>query len=171
MDILFENRYYCTKKMLTEFGRKYAVGPRMPRVIGFWILYTIVAIPMLVAPDMFDSRLRLLVPILGVTILAVTFMPQLYAWSSITNTKKQNDGIAPEVIITFGEVIKLHEGIVDVTLEYRKIQKVVRLKYSYVLMIGKRNGLMLDPDGFTQGTFAEFKQFLREQCPELTIPE
>jgi len=87
------------------------------------------------------------------------------------NGKKQNDGVAPEVIITFGETIKLHEGMVDITVEYRKIQKVVRLKHSYMLMIGKRNGLMLNPDCFTKGTFEEFKQFLREKRPDLKIPE
>jgi len=171
MDILFENRYYTTQKMMAEFGRKYAVGPRMPMMIGFWALYLFAAIPACVRPDAFDSGFRWLLVILGITMLAVCFMPQLYARSVMKNTKKQNDGIVPEVIITFGETIKLHEGWVDVTVEYRKIQKVVRLKHSYMLMLGKRNGLMLRPDSFTKGTFEEFKQFLREKRPDLKIPE
>ena len=171
MDILFENRYYSTKKMMAEFGRKYAVGPTWPKLIGFWVMYVVVVIPMLVASDAFDGTSRILMSILGITMLAVSFLPQLYAWSAVTSAKKQNDGVAPEVIITFGETIKLHEGMVDITVEYRKIQKVVRLKHSYMLMIGKRNGLMLDPEGFTKGTFEEFKQFLRDKRPDLKIPE
>ena len=57
------------------------------------------------------------------------------------------------------------------TVEYRKICKVVRLKHSYVLMIGKRNGVMLDPNGFTKGNFEDFKRFLQEKRPDLTVPE
>ena len=61
--------------------------------------------------------------------------------------------------------------MVHITVEYRKIVRVLRLKHSYVLMIGKRNGVMLDPKGFTKGAFEEFKHFLREKRPDLTIPE
>lgn len=171
MDILFENRYYTTKKMMTEFGRKYAVGPRKPLMIIFWTVFAIALIPAIVAPEVFEMDYWEKILMMGAVMLAVSFMPQFYAWSVMKSSKKQNDGVVPEVIITFGESIKLHEGMVDVTVEYRKIQKVVRLKHSYMLMIGKRNGLMLRPDGFTKGTFEEFKQFLREKRPDLKIPE
>ena len=171
MDILFENRYYTTQKMMAEFGRKYAVGPKKPMLIVTWLLYFFAAIPIFLVPEDFEDSSRILLVILGVAMLMVSFLPQFYAWSAVTNGKKQNDGIVPEVIITFGETIKLHEGWVDVTVEYRKIQKVVRLKHSYMLMLGKRNGLMLRPDSFTKGTFEEFKQFLREKRPDLKIPE
>lgn len=171
MDILFENRYYTSKKMMVEFGRKYAVGPTIPALVGFWLLYAVAGIPLLVNAEAFDSSFQMLMIILGVTMFAVSFLPQLYARSAVSNAKKQNDGVAPEVVITFGETIDLHEGMVHITVEYRKIQKVVRLKHSYMLMIGRRNGLMLNPDCFTKGTFEEFKQFLREKRPDLTIPE
>ena len=171
MDILFENRYYTTKKMMAEFGRKYAVGPKKPLMIITWLLYFFAAIPIFLVPEDFEADSRMLLIILGVSMLTVCFLPQFYAHSVMKNTKKQNDGVVPEVIITFGETIKLHEGMVDITVEYRKIQKVVRLNHSYMLMIGRRNGLMLRPDRFTQGTFEEFKQFLREKRPDLKIPE
>ena len=171
MDILFENRYYTTRKMMTEFGRKYAVGPRKPLMIVCWAVFAVALIPALVAPEVFDADYWRNILLMGAVMLAVSFMPQFYAWSVMKNTKKQNDGAAPEVVITFGETIKLHEGMVDVTIEYRKIQKVVRLKHSYMLMIGKQNGVMLKPDSFTKGTFAEFKEFLREKRPDLTVPE
>ena len=61
--------------------------------------------------------------------------------------------------------------MVHLTIEYRKILRVLRLKHSYMLMMGKRNGVMLDPNGFTKGTFEEFKQFLRDTYPNLQIPE
>ena len=98
-------------------------------------------------------------------------MPQWYTWLTLRNVKKQNDGMQPETIVTFGDIIEMHEGMVHLTIEYRKIKKVIRLKYSYMLMLGKRNGVMLAPDSFTKGTFEEFKQFLREKRPDLVIPE
>ena len=98
-------------------------------------------------------------------------MPKWTTWTILRNVKKQNDGVIPETVITFGDTIEIHEGMVHLTIEYRKIERVVRLKNSYVLMNGKRTGIILDPNGFTKGTFSEFKQFLRTKRPDLQIPE
>ena len=171
MDILFENRFYATRKMMTEFGRKYAVGPTVPRMILVWVLYVAVFVPALVSPESFSPLLRAVLYILGPVLLITAFLPALYARASIRHAKKQNDGIQPETVITFGDAIELREGMIHITVEYRKIIKVVHLKHSYMLMIGKRNGVMLDPDGFTKGSFSEFKQFLRVKRPDLNIPE
>lgn len=171
MDVLFENRYYSNRKMMAEFGRKYAVGPKVPLMIICGLLYVFVAVPVFLVPDLLGSDSRILLALVGIAMVAAGFTPQLYARSAIRNVKKQNDGIQPEVIITFGETIELHEGMVHITVEYRKIQRVIRLKHSYMLMIGKRNGVMLEPNSFTKGTFHEFKQFLREKRPDLNIPE
>ena len=170
MGELFENRYYTTHNMLAEFARKYSVGPRWPVVVASFLVYAFVAIPAIVAPDTFAEILPALTA-MGVAMVIVIPLPHLYTWATLRGTKKQNDGQQPEVVITFGETIELHEGMVHITLEYRKLVRVLRLKHSYMLMIGKRRGLMLDPNAFTKGTFEEFKQFLREKRPDLTIPE
>ncbi len=171
MNTVFENRYYSRKNMMAEFGRKYAVGPRLPALIGFWLLYIIILVPALVDREAFHADFRGMLYIVGAVMLINSFLPQIYASTSIRNAKKQNDGVLPETVITFGETIELHEGMIHITVEYRKILRIVHLKHSYMLMIGKRNGVMLDPGGFTKGTFTEFKQFLREKRPDLTIPE
>jgi hypothetical protein len=106
-----------------------------------------------------------------ICILTAILFPHLLVWRAQKNGKKQNDGIQPEVIVTFGDIIEMHEGMVHLTIPYQKVVRVVRLKYSYVLMLGKRNGVMLSPDHFTKGNFEEFKQFLREKRPDLNIPE
>ena len=93
------------------------------------------------------------------------------AWNALRVSRRNNDGVMPETRITVGETIEMDEGIVHVSLEYRKLRRVMHLKHSYVLMLGRRNGLIIDPNGFTKGTFAEFKQFLREKRPDLDIPE
>ena len=167
MEAQFEIRYYSTHNMLAEFARKYSVGPRWPIVIVFWIIYLFVLIPCIVNVESYDELPLLIV--LGVIMLAVGFMPHFYTWSVFQNVKKQNDGVQPETIITFGDVIEMHEGMVHLTIEYRKIVRVVRLKHSYMLMLGKRNGIMLRTDCFTKGTFEEFKQFLQAKRPDLVL--
>ena len=56
--------------------------------------------------------------------------------------------------------------------DYSTIKKIYSLKNCYVLMLANDSGfLALSREGFTQGTFSEFKQFLREKRPDLKIPE
>lgn len=76
-----------------------------------------------------------------------------------------------ESVIRFGEKIVIAESQMELTLDYQTIVRVVRLKHSYVLMNSRRTGVMLDVNGFTKGTFEQFKQFLREKRPDLKIPE
>ena len=154
--------------MSAEFARKYGTGPRPVTVC-----ITVVIFLYFVARSWWNGILLEMLPTLlfmGSMFTLLYFLPDYYAWSMARNTKKQNDGAIPETAITFGDAIEAHEGMVHINVEYRKIVRVVRLKHSYVLMLGKRNGIMLDSNGFTKGSFEEFKQFLREKCPELTVP-
>ena len=41
----------------------------------------------------------------------------------------------------------------------------------YALFNGKRTAVLIKPEGFTEGTFEEFKVFLREKCPGIKIAE
>lgn len=169
MEVQFENRYYSTHNMIAEFARKYSIGPKWPIAILFWFIYLFALIPCIVNVYLHDDLLLLIT--LGIIMLAVGFMPHFYAWSVLRNGKKQNDGVLPETITTFGDVIEIHEGMVHLTIEYRKIVRVIRLKHSYMLMLGKRNGVMLRTDCFTKGTFEEFRRFLAEKRPNLQIPQ
>lgn len=169
MDPVFEIRYVCNRKMLTEFYRKLGTGPRYLTVL-LEIVFIIGIILYSNAVGIMEQMSGILKMITAIY-LAVFFMPQYVTWRNLRGTKKMNDGIMPESRVVVGDTIEMFEGNVHVTIEYRKIARVVRLKHSYVLMLGKRNGLLIDPDGFTTGTFPEFKQFLREKRPDLKIPE
>ena len=161
--------------MLTEFYRKIAVGPRPPVVILCAVIYAFFVIRSLCWGFLWDWSIWWeMVPTLvtmGVVFTALYFLPDFYAWQNLRRIKKQNDGVAPETVVTVGDTIEMREGMVHYTIEYRKLKKVICLKHSYALMTGKRNGLILNPNCFTKGTFAEFKQFLREKRPDLNIPE
>ena len=169
METTFENRYYPRFPMMEEYYRQYGTGPRISTVFAA-VVALIGITAFCVAQGILDQMKWMLVFVLVMDIVAY-FFPNLAAWTSIRNAKKQNDGVQPEVVVTFGENIELREGMVHITMEYRKILRVVRLKHSYILMTGKRSGVILDPNGFTKGTFEEFKLFLQEKRPDLAIPE
>lgn len=169
MEPQFEIRYTANKKMLREFYRKFGSGPRYPTAVVMALVF--------VGLTLYSAYARILADMLpdlaifGTVFLAIFFLPWYIAWNAIRVTKKSNDGVMPETRITVGKTIEMDEGMVHLSLEYRKLLRVVHLKHSYVLMLGKRNGLIIDPNGFTKGTFTEFKQFLREKRPDLNIPE
>lgn len=170
MEPRFEIRYTTNQKILREFYRKIGTGPRYPIVIAelaFFaglIFYSATQGILAEVADTFT--------LCGLVFLLLFFLPWYISWNALRTSKRNNDGVIPETRITVNEDrIDVNEGWVHFTLEYRKFRRVVHLKHSYVLMIGRRSGLMIDPDGFTKGTFAEFKQFLREKRPDLNIPE
>ena len=113
---------------------------------------------------------------LGYLLFAVAFLasgiffPEINGWITARKFKKSKKG---ENIyrISFGEWIEVSHAGKVATFYYSEIIAVYHLKHSYELArLGKRS-LIVDPNGFTQGDFASFKVFLKEQCPDLVIPE
>ena len=131
----------------------------------------LIELPVLVVGIMLREDVWLLATMYLVLIL-VQFFPRLFAWASHRNAKKQNEGVMPETRVVFTEEnIQMFEGMVHLTIEYRKITKGIRLKHSYALMTGKRNAVLLKPDRFTVGNLEELRRFLGEKCPGIQIAE
>ena len=170
MEILFENTYITDKHMMREFFRKYSIGLRPVISIITTILMVIYA-PVLVVGVKLGRDVWLLAA-MYLVFITLQFFPRLFAWSSLRNTKKQNDGLMPETRVVFTEEnIQMFEGMVHLTVEYRKITKAIRLKHSYALMTGKRTAVLLKPDRFTKGSFDAFRGFLAQKCPGISIAE
>ena len=170
MEILFENVYVSDKKMMREFFRKYSVGPR-PVISIITGILMLIELPALVVGIMLRQDVWMLAVMYLVFIL-VQFFPRLFAWASMRNMRKQNDGMIPETKVVFTEEnIQMFEGMVHLTVEYRKITGGIRLKHSYALMTGKRNAVLLKPDRFTKGSLEELRRFLGEKCPGIEIAE
>ena len=170
METLFENTFISDKKMMREFFRKYSIGPR--RVISIITC----ALMLLYAPVLVVGiKLRRdvwLLTVMYLVFILIQFFPRLFAWSSLRNAKKQNDGVMPETRVVFTEEnIQIFEGMVHLTVEYRKITKAIRLKHSYALMTGKRTAVLIKPDCFTEGSLGELRRFLGEKCPGIQIAE
>lgn len=170
MDTLFENVYISDKRMMQEFFRKYSVGPT-PVVSIITGILMVIELPALVVGLMLRQDVWLLATIYLVLIL-VQFFPRLFAWSSLRNAKKQNDGVMPETRVVFTEEnIQMYEGMVHLTVEYRRITRGIRLKHSYALMTGKRTAVLIRDGGFTRGSFQELRRFLEEKCPGIKFAE
>jgi hypothetical protein len=169
MEPKFEIRYFCDHTMLAEFSRKIAIGPRPPVVILCAAIYAFFVLRSWRWGILWEMLPSL--AMMGVVFLVLGFMPDWITWINLRRVRKQNDNAMPETVVTLGEQIEMHEGMVHYTIEYRKLVKVIRLKHSYALMLNRRSGIILNPNGFTKGTFEEFKQFLREKRPDLKIPD
>ena len=75
-----------------------------------------------------------------------------------------HNGQTPESILQFTDSnIALKEGKGSMEFEYNQIKKIKEYKLTYILMIGKKQGLILKKDSFSIGTFEEFKKFITEK--------
>ena len=117
------------------------------------------------------ERMRTFVMVLLTFEIAVFFLPNMLTWARGKTIKKQNGGKLLELVITVADTIECREGPWNMHFEYADLTGVLHLKHSYKLRFAGRKSLLLDPDGFTKGTFSEFKQFLQEKRPDLNIPE
>ena len=169
MDPIFENRYVADFSTLAEFARKYRIGPRP--VIGIVCVLVYIAMTIFsVVQGIWQDMLPLLIGV-GFLYIFGAVLPWLYARSSLKGMKRQNDGVLPETVVTFGDTIQLFEGMIHITVEYQKVIRVVRLKHSYCLMTSRTTGVIIHENAFTKGNFKAFKEFLRKKYPNLTIPE
>ena len=170
MEILFENTYLSDKKMMREFFRKSSVGPR-PVISIITCILMVIYLPVLVVGIMLRRDVWMMA-VMYLVLIVIQFFPRLFAWSSMRNAKKQNDGVMPETRVVFtDENIQMFEGMVHLTIEYRKITRAIRLKHSYALMTGKRSAVLIKPDCFTRGSLEELRRFLGEKCPGIQIAE
>lgn len=164
MEILFENRYYSDKKILTEYIKD--VHCRYLRIIGFFFMLVAMLYTYLILFKM--KSLRLVMAALTIVIFIVSLRLIFYHLLYLKNMKKTSlnlhNGQTPESVLQFTDnSIALKEGKISMEFEYNQIKKIKEYKLIYVLMIGKRQGLILKKDSFSIGTFEEFKKFINEK--------
>lgn len=114
------------------------------------------------------KSLRLVMAALTIVIFIVSLRLIFYHLLYLKNMKKSSlnlhNGQKPESILQFTDNnIALKEGKISMEFEYNQIKKIKEYKLIYVLMIGKRQGLILKKDSFSIGTFEEFKKFINEK--------
>jgi len=169
MEYQFENVYTYTREKMEEYT-KYVHEPYTVRTA---IISSIVLL--IEAWACWWSCFDLL-PIVCFIVVAAILVRRLRQPKKQANQEYETmlayyDDVMPPISVRFGEVITIRNKDNTRILEYRKIKKVLSMKHSYVIIDKKSGVLLLNRDGFTKGTFEEFKQFLRTKRPDLTVPE
>lgn len=161
MEIKFENRYKTTELMLREYVHKVACRNIELMSLGVAVLGIV---GLIVAVANHDN---ILLAVVGVCLVIAVFTgmltPQLMLKELRETSARLNNGKKCETVVRFGDHITMEEGTTSMRFEYSQIRKIYNLKQSYVLMLGKQNGIMLSKVGFTKGTFADFKVFIKQK--------
>lgn len=163
MELKFENRYFSTNEMLSEYVNK--VLCKKIKLQGT-ILLVISFIMFILTWLQKDYPLS---AVFGTCSFITLFVTVLSPFLLLKQLKQHNarihNGKEPETIIQFGDHITITEGTFSLTLEYNQILKRYSLKHSYILMIGAKNAIILSPDHFTIGSFDAFIPFIESMCP------
>lgn len=162
---MFEIKFHCSNKMLWEYVykvlcKKFIIANIIITLIGAlitaWSFYTI------------DENLAVVgFTLLFLGIVEIFIVPPITAISMIKSGKQIHNGVSYETVVTFDKNIKMVEGNVSLIVEYSQIIKIYQLKYSYILMFGKKNAIILGKEGFSGINYDEFKKYIKERCNNL----
>ena len=121
--------------------------------------------------------------------LRIATTPRRTARRVIKNFKNMYKVDAVEATTRFGDkIVYTLQGAETCEYDYSAIKKVISAKGSYILSfkmkvpvesmtqgktdyVTKKSTISLTRDGFTKGSFEDFKKFLAEKCPDVKIPE
>lgn len=162
--MLFENRFYTTKEMYTEYVR-YVLCRRIYRL---GIPLTVLAFLGCALSLQHTPVIAAIEAVCGVIILAVLLTAPSAMIRQLTEADRSlHQGEQPECVVTFDETsIHMTEGNQSLTLEYRQIKEVFPLKRCTALMFTRQNGILYSNDGFTVGNKEAFSQFIQDKCPD-----
>ena len=191
MDYTFENHCTIDQQVMTESVRSnrgtFVILSRIPVVITALGILSILARALV--QNYLDLPMLLRWTIFGLLFLRIATTPRRTARRVIKNFKNMYKVESVESTTQFGEniVYTLH-GTDPCEYGYDCIKKVISAKNSYILCFKKRvaiesmtqgktnytnkkGTIVLSRDGFTNGTFEDFKKFLAQKCPGVKIPE
>ena len=191
MEYNFENKCTIDQQIMAEGVRAnrkvFATVSLIPTVITGLGILSILA--RAVVQSYLDLPMLLRWTIFFLLFLRISTTPRRTGRRVVKDFKRVYQVESVECTTQFGD--KIHyalQGAEDSVYDYDCITKVASAKRSYILCFKKKVLAEVDPkgneryitkkgtipvtrDGFTQGDFESFKQFLREKCPNVKIPE
>ena len=191
MEFSFENHCVIDQQVMTESVRSsrrtFVILSRIPVVITVLGILSILARALV--QSYLDLPMLLRWTIFGLLFLRIATTPRRTARRVIKNFKSMYKVEQVESTTQIGDsiVYNLH-GAETSEYGFDTIQKVISAKNCYILCfkkrvavdsvtqgktnyVNKKGTIILSRDGFTQGNFEGFKQFLAEKCPNVKIPE
>lgn len=159
MDIRFENRYTASDAMLREYVNKVASRSISLMCVVVFLLGVVLLALARVNGD--GGEIAVVCMVIAVVVGVLT--PRLLLREIHATSDRLNNGKTCETVVRFGEHITMDEGTTSMQFDYSQITKIHDLKHSYVLMLGRQNGILLSKTGFTVGSFEDFQPFIREK--------
>ena len=173
MDPLFENCCEVNETMIVGFHKAQYNKSRM-----LYLTAVVVAAIVLIRTFIGVMAAHSIMPFGMITMVVNVFVICFLCCSTSMVIKKTvgyfrnfTGSETAEMTYQFGDTIRVVCNDKTMELPYRKITMVDIYADHMVLGIQKNMMLFVAVDGFTKGTFAEFKQFLRTKRPDLKIPE
>ncbi len=159
MDIRFENRYTANDAMLREYVNK--VASRSISIMC--VVVFLLGVLLLALARVNGDGVGIAAVCMVIAVVVGLLTPQLLLREIRATSDRLNNGKTCETVVRFGEHITMDEGTTSMQFEYSQITKIHDLKHSYVLMLGRQNGILLSKTGFTVGSFEDFQPFIREK--------
>ena len=191
MEFSFENKCTVDQQMMTESVRSnrkvFVTLSRIPVAITVLGIVSILARAAIQA--YLDLPMLLRWTIFFLLFLRIATTPRRTARRVIKNFKSMYKVDSVEATTQFGDkIVYTLQGAETCEYDYSAIKKVISAKGSYILSfkmkvpvasvtqgktdyVTKKSAISLNRDGFTQGSFEDFKKFLAEKCPNVKIPE
>lgn len=167
MEIQFENKMTYSRDIYNEFARR-TMGSSiiiLPIIGVVGLASTFFAIFL---SDSFEIDPR---AFLGIGFLVFLIVWPLLAYRLIPG-KRYNQLLVVHggvwgATTDFSENIHIHAtNGADSTFAFGQITKIIESKHLIILMIRRLACILVDKDGFTIGSCADFKNYIREKCPK-----
>ena len=171
--IYFENICAVQRKMLQDLARTKLKKTAPIKVFAVVVIAFYAAIQLIdwIMTGTIQVDHLLSLGFMIVLLIAVLNAPKIIAWLSVKKHKRVYGGELTETVARFGEKIETNNRKGEEALSYSQIVAVYCLPDCFAIEFTPKLVLLLDCNRFTGGSFAEFKQFLREKRPDLVIPE
>ena len=173
MNIQFENKLFMTPALMTEvmWNQMKVMKTIMRIALVAVIACAVYGVAVSLINGFLATSVFIPIVIASVLLFLCWQMPNSTVRGVVKELARHNGGKLPETTTVFGDKIVTTTMEQSVEYPYSRILSVRSLNHSYLLVVGKRESLPIKRDGFTQGDFESFKQFLRTKRPDLKIPE
>lgn len=167
MTTQFENEYYTSDQMISEYVHQVLCKP-LKRHGAIFSGLALVMLMLTMKQE--GSPFKYIFGVCLIIIISTTLLSPYLTIKQIKDNDRQIHGGQKMLTKTqFGKVIQITEGTFSLTVNYTQIIEIYELKSVYVMMFGKRNGIVIAPDAFTKGDFESFKVFIRKKCKNAVI--
>lgn len=167
METQFEIHSHLEKKHYVEYYR-HILRKRM-----IWVIIYIVAglLGMLLSMALNKTSWVIYGCVMLLYAVWLYFRPWMVAGKHLKDEIQFDGTESVESVTRFGDELQDETKSQSVRVSYDKIETIHIAKYVIILTDTRKMAFILDKNGFTKGTLADFLSFIQEKCPQLKLPK